>query len=231
MEILPKRIYEILKDKGISSIYSANSVITSCSFLRNRCLMSHASLAKAGLFHNSQISGKLGHKYGIWNDIFTESLDIHNHSGSINHLGPVLFELDIEIVKNSYSGKVWVTKSNPCKWETNINHERRWFVSASDLDNYFSEGNTDFMIVFRHCGGKLPIQGHLNKIVIDDPKLETDEYQIDYFSMAYGAIKLAMTEGNIEAPIEKRGCRSDCGCLGDYKSKITDPEKMYSPCL
>jgi hypothetical protein len=193
--------------------------------------MSNASLEKFGLFHNSKIPGKLGHNYGIWNDIFTESLDIHNHSGNINHLGPVLLELDIEIVKNSYSGKVWVTKSNPSKWETNINHERRWFVSANDLDNYFTEGNTDFMVVFRHCGGKLPIQGHLNKIVIDDPKLETDEYQVDYFSMAYGALKLAMTEGNIEAPIVKRSCNSECGCLDDYMNGIPGPDKMFTPSL
>lgn len=46
MEILPKRIYEIRKEKGISSILHANSVENACLFLRNRCLMSRETIEK-----------------------------------------------------------------------------------------------------------------------------------------------------------------------------------------
>jgi len=231
MEILPKRIYETLKDKGVSSIYHANSVITSCHFLRNRYLMSHDAVARLGLVQKSLLSDQIGKNYGIWNDIFTDSVDIHSQHDNVNIHGPVLFELDIEIIKNTYTGKVWVTKSNPSDWEANTNHERRWFVSANDLDHYFTHGNSNHMAIFRHCGGKLPIHNHLKRIILDDPQLQTDTYQIDYFSMAYGAIKLAMTEGGIDAPIEKRTCKSGCSCLQNYRDSFTDAEKLFSPSL
>ena len=229
MEILPKRIYETLKDKGISSLYHPNSVMAACNFLRNRCIMSPGSTDKLGLFQTSLIPSQVGKNHGIWNDIFTDSADLHKQRGHANSHGPVLFELDIEIIKQTYAGKAWVTKSNPGKWETNTKHDRRWFVSANDLENYFSHGDSDYMVIFRHCGGKLPIHGHLKKIILDDPRLKTDTYQIDYFSMAYGAITLAMTEGALVAPVEKRTCHPDCGCLNDYMEGRVEAEKMFSP--
>ena len=54
MEILPKRIHEILKEKGVSSLYHANSVMASCAMLRNRCLLSPGSADKLGLYHSAQ---------------------------------------------------------------------------------------------------------------------------------------------------------------------------------
>ena len=229
MEILSKRIYEILKDKGVTSIYHANSVMASCNFLRNRCLMSQGSVDKLGLFQTSRVSGQVGRNYGIWDDVFTDSVDIHELAGNANGRGPVLFELDIEIIRNSYTGKVWITKSNPTEWETQTHHERRWFISANDLDHYFTCDNADHMTVFRHCGGKLPLQNHLRKIIIDDPGLRTRTDQVDCFSMAYGAIRLAMAEGGIEVPVEKRSCGDDCGCRDDYLNGTVDAERMFSP--
>jgi hypothetical protein len=231
MEILSKRIYEVLKDKGVASIYHANSVVTSCNFLRNRCLMSHGAVDKLGLAQMSRISGQAEKSYGVWDDVFTDSVDIHKLEGGVNSQGPVLFELDIEIIRNTYTGKVWVTKSNPREWEAETKHERRWFISANDLDHYFTLGNSDHMPVFRHCGGKLPLQNHLKRIILDDPKLTIDDRQIDCFSMAYGAIALAMSEGGLQVPIEKRECDADCGCRHGYKSGVVDAEKMFSPRL
>jgi hypothetical protein len=229
MEILSKRIYEILKDKGVTSIYHANSVMSACSFLQNRCLLSRGSMDKSGLLQTSQISAKTGRNYGIWDDVFTDSVDIHRLAGSANTQGPVLFELDVEIIRQTYTGKVWVTKSNPAEWETLTHHERRWFVSAVDLDHYFARDNADHMTVFRHCGGKLPIHNHLKKIVLDDPELKTQTDQIDCFSMAYGAIRLAMSDGGFDVPVEKRVCDAACGCRDDYLNCSVDAERMFSP--
>jgi hypothetical protein len=156
--------------------------------------------------------------YSIRNDIFADSVDIHEQANSAHNHGPVLFELDIEIIKNTYTGKIWVTKSNPMKWNANTHQERKWFVSAHDLEDNFSYGSFDHMIVFRHCGGKLPILGYLNKIILDDPKLQTDKDQIDYFSMAFGALTLAMKQGAFDIPIEKRVCNQGCRCLDNYKN-------------
>lgn len=226
MEILSKKIYEVLKSKGVSSIAHANSVRTSCEFLRNRCLMSREIINKLGTLTSSSTPDHISNNYSILNDIFTDSVDLHSHANRAHTQGPVVLELDIEIIKNTYTGKIWITKSNPMKWETNSNHERRWFVSANDLEDNFSYGSLEHMVVFRHCGGKLPIHGYLNKVIIDDPKLKTESNQIDYFSMAYGALKLAMREGGFDIPIEKRVCNVGCSCLDNYKNGNTD-EMFY----
>jgi hypothetical protein len=47
--------------------------------------------------------------------------------------------------------------------------------------------------------------------------------------MAYGALTLAMTEGGIKVPIEKRECEADCSCVGDYQTGVVDPVKMFRP--
>ncbi|MEW8470256.1 MAG: hypothetical protein AB2637_17095 [Candidatus Thiodiazotropha sp.] len=228
MEILPKRICEILKDKGVSSILHANSVENSCLFLRNRCLMSRDSIEKLVTQKRPRKANHGTSNYSILNDIFTDTVDIHEQANSVHNHGPVLLELDIEIVNNTYTGKVWISKSNPMKWDANTHHERKWFVSAHDLEDNFRYGSFDHMVVFRHCAGKLPILGYLNRIVLDDPRLRTDRYQVDYFSMAFGALKLAMKEGGFDAPIEKRECTQDCSCLDNYKSRNVDPEIMFS---
>lgn len=227
MEILPKRIYEILKDKGVSSIVHANSVRTSCEFLRNRCLMSLEAVDKLSTHAKPVKTDQAGGNYSIWNDIFADTVDIHQHSNRAHEDGPVLLELDIEIIKNTYTGKVWVTKSNPAKWQANLSHERRWFISANDLEDNFSYGSFEHMIAFRHCAGKVPILGHLKRIVLDDPRLQTSSQQVDYFSMAFGALQLAMREGGFDVPIEKRACSNGCGCLDNYKSRAVDTDRMF----
>jgi hypothetical protein len=228
MEIVSKRVYEILRDKGVSSIYHASSVMAACNMLRNRCLLSPGSADKLGLFHSAQTSALLGRNFGIWDDVFTDTVDLHELTGEPNLRGPVLFKLDIEIIRNTVNGKAWVTKSNPAGWAVNTPHARRWFTSANDLDHYFDLGNADYMTLFRHCGGRLPLLNHLEQLIVDDPRLRIDG-EIDCFSMAYGALKLAMSEGGTEAPIVRRTCDSDSGWRSHERIEMAETAQMFSP--
>lgn len=228
MEVLPKRIHEILKVKGVTSILHANSVENSCLFLKNRCLMSREIIEKSSAQTTPSKPDHSVKNYSILNDIFADTVDIHEHANSVHNHGPVLFELDLEIIKNTYTGKVWVTKSNPMQWDANTHQERKWFVSANDLEDNFSSASFNHMIAFRHCGGKLPIQGYLNRIILDDPRLHTDRYQIDYFSMAFGALTLAAKQGGFDVPIVKRTCNQGCDCLQSYKERIMESDKMFT---
>ena len=79
------------------------------------------------------------------------------------------------------------------------------------------KGRFDQMIVFRHSGGELPIDKYLKEVILDDPRLSAGRSRVDYYSMAYGALKLAMTEGQLDVPISKRTCRNSCRCLDNYK--------------
>ena len=228
MEIPSKVVYEILLSKGINRIYHANSVITSCQFLRNGSLLSRGTVDRKQMFQTPQKSDKADRGYGIWFDLFVDSVDIHARARRANAYGPVLFVLNSEIIKKAYTGKVWVTKINPTKWAGKT-HEQRWFMSAKDLEDNFVLGRFDQMIVFRHSGGELPICDYLEKIILDDPQLESPRGNIDYFSMAYGALKLAMTEGRMNVKINKRECSTDCSCITDYEGDTDRSMAMFIP--
>jgi hypothetical protein len=227
MELSSKKVYQILKSNGVEQVHHANSVVTSCQFLRTGALLSRGSVIRNGLLQTPQKSDSIDKKHGIWFDVFTDSVDIHERTNSINLYGPVLFILDIDLLEEVDSGKVWVTKLNPTKWNGKGN-DKRWFTSTSDLAENFVKGRFDQMIVFRNCGGELQIRECLKQIILDDPQRETKPSKIDYYSMAYGALRLAMTEGKINVPIVKRKCLSYCSCLESYNNDAERTKLMYS---
>jgi hypothetical protein len=228
MEISARKVHDILKSKGVTHIHHANSVITSCQFLRYGALLSRGTIERRRLYQTSQGSDKEDQKFGLWFDVFTDSVDIHDRAKRANVYGPVLFVLSVELIAKSYIGKVWVTKLNPTKWEGRT-HEDRWFTSADDLKENFVKGRFDQMIVFRHSGGELPIKKYLQSVVLDDPHLVSSKSAINYYSMAYGALKLSMTEGDIHVPIVKRECAKGCTCTSQYKSNKEKARTMYVP--
>ena len=180
-----------------------------------------------GLSQTPQNSDKLDKRYSIWFDVFTDSVDIHRRARSENHYGPVLFVLDLRLIEQVYTGRVWVTKRNPTKWRGKARRER-WFQSVEDLNNNFSYGSFDHMIVFRHCGGELPFRAFLKEIILDDPGMKTDK-GADLFSVAYGALRLAMTDSKFDIPIRKRKCASGCRCKRNYRRTARTTYERFVP--
>ena len=85
------------------------------------------------------------------------------------------------------------------------------------------------MLVFRNCGGELPITKCLREIILDDPKLKADTKNIDSFSMAFGALRYATREGGIgDIPINKRQCADNCSCVDEYNSNLKRTATMFS---
>jgi hypothetical protein len=227
MELSSKKVYQILKENGIKQVHHANSVVTSCQFLRKGALISRGSAVRNGLLQTPQTSDEIDKEHGVWFDIFTDSVDIHERAKKVNFYGPVLFVLDVEKLESVDSGKVWVTKLNPTKWNGK-EYDERWFTSTTDLEENFIKGHFDQMIVFRNCGGELSIKDCLVKIILDDPQQQTPKDKIDFYSMAYGALRLAMSEGKINVPISKRNCSSECKCVSSYQNDLVHTKLMYS---
>ena len=191
MQISSKTVYQVLADNGITEIHHANSVLTACQFLRAGSLLSRGSIERREMFQTAQTSDAIDQQYSVWFDVFADSVDIHDRARKANAYGPALFVLDSAIIKESYTGGVWVTKKNPTKWE-GAKHEERWFTSSKDLRENFVKGRFDQMIVFRHSGGELPFENYLKEILLDDPEYKTPG-RIDLFSMAKGALILAIS--------------------------------------
>lgn len=227
MEIPAVDVLEVLKKKKVTSIHHANSVITACQFLRSNSLLSRGNADRMNLYQTPQKTDDIDKEHGIWFDVFTDSVDIHNRAQRANAYGPVLFVLDSNLIQTAHVGKVWVTKLNPTKW-AGKSHAQRWFTSASDLSANFEKGSFDQMIVFRHCGGALPFGENLQKIVLDDPDIKTLG-RIDYYSMAYGALTYAAAEGRMVTKIEKRNCTEECACVANYKNNSNGAREMFFP--
>ena len=139
MELSSSKVYEILKGMGINKVYHANSVITACQFLRQGALLSRGSIERRGLIQTAQISDDIDKEIGVWFDVFTDSVDIHERIKNVNKYGPVLFVLDVTSLIAVDSSMVWITKTNPIKWKKK-NFDERWFTSTDDLSANFVEG-------------------------------------------------------------------------------------------
>lgn len=214
-----KTIFEILLAKGVERLYHANSVITSCQFLRHGSLMSRGVVERKGLPQTKQASDKIDKNHNIWFDVFADSVDIHERASQANVYGPVLFVLDFKRVLETFVGNLRITKLNPTKWNGK-NFSECWFTSINDLDKNFIKGRFDQMFVFRNCGGELMIKDNLKLIIVDDPIMKSTKSNIDYFSMAFGALRVSMIDGGLDVPMQKRSCKEGCKCQEKYKEDI-----------
>jgi hypothetical protein len=174
-----------------------------------------------------QNSDDLDRRYSIWFDVFVDTVDIHHRAKRANAYGPVTFVLDAELIKKANTGRVWVTKLNPTKWAGKTD-EQRWVQGKQDLQDNLIKGQFDQMLVFRHCGGELPFHKFLKEIILDDPKMKSTE-SIDLYSMAVGALRLAMAESNIDLPITRRVCAPGCSCVGEYDNDRNRLFMMFDP--
>lgn len=214
MHIPSKHVYEALEDAGVNVLNHANSVVTACQFLRAKSLLSRGDIERRGLRQTKQSSDEGDKRNSVWFDVFTDSVDIHSRAKRANVYGPVLFELDAQIISETYTGRVWVTKLNPTKWAGKTEVER-WFQGKEDLAANFVRGQFDQMVVFRHCGGELPFRKYLTRIVLDDPKKKGPD-GVDLFSSAHGALTLAMSDSGLKVPIVRRDCVATCTCIREY---------------
>jgi len=228
MDLPSSSVIDILEARGVTEIYHANSVLTSTQFLRNHSLLSRGTIERRKLFQTEQKSDGDDKKYSLWFDVFTDTVDIHQRTKTANLYGPVLFVLGVDKIKAMYKGRLWITKLNPVHWAGKSENER-WFRSIEELDEHFSVGTFNQMIVFRHSGGELPINTCLTKIILDDPGLVLkNKSQFNIASMAYGALKISMKEGNVSVPIKIRDCNRDCKCREKFEDKDF-VKKMFFP--
>ena len=227
MHIPSLHVYEVLSQKGVVELHHANSVATACQFIRSRSLLSRGTVERLGVAQTPQESDDADQRYSIWFDVFLDSVDIHKRASRANVYGPVLFVFDITIIHNNGTGRIWVTKENPTKWAKKADKDR-WFQGKGDLEENFVKGRFDQMIVLRHCGGELPFGKRLKKIVLDDPKRQTNE-DIDFYSMAVGALRLAMQEAGVDVPIERRQCGDHCKCEEYWGENNERLSGMFDP--
>ena len=227
MELNAIQTYEMLKSCGVDYLHHANSVQTSCSFLRSGFIMSRGIVERRGLRQTPQNSDIIDRQYGIWFDVFSDSVDIHDRAQRRNLYGPVLFKIKLEILVSQNMPPVWITKKNPTKWINGEPISNRWYTSIDELRALFIKGQFDQMIVFRHIGGLLPIAGYVEDLILDDPN--HNYYGLNFYDLSAGALFGAAMESGIFIRISKRQCSLQCRCRAEYAADSNIVIKYFFP--
>ncbi len=211
-------VYQVLKKKYISNLHHANTVSTSCSFLKLRSLVSRGYVTDLGFPQTPQGSDEIDKKYELWYDVFLDTVDIHERAHQPNEYGPVLFVVPTEILNKLPVGtEVLITKANPIYWGQ-ISPDDRFFSSIEELTRDLVKGEFAQMIVIRTQKGILPFSTGQTKIILDDPQCNFSNGIKAYDHATKQIQPLAQT---LSIPINKRNCLDSCRCFGKYKAMST----------
>ncbi len=213
------RILQILLNKGVDTFFHANTVRTSCTFLADGHLLSRQNAVGRGLAQTTQGSDDKDQKFGVFDDIFLDGVDIHERGGkrrAPNEYGPVLFMLDIRSVLTDplVQGALRITRDNPYYWTQDQTDAQRYFTSAEEFDQSYRRGDFFRMLTFRISGGRLPLAAHLRQIRLDDPRIPNNSS--GEFDAAYAALQEAAARSRTDVRIERRQCQEGCVCLQNY---------------
>ena len=224
MELPSKEVVALMREKGVEYLYHANTVRTACTFFRTGHLLARGSAHERELDQTSQSSDRLDRKLGIWYDLFFDSCDIHERSGSYNKYGPILLCFDLALLEQDWAPSIWVTKDNPIRWSAATPSSERWFTSMEELASRYDRFAFRQHAVLRNVGGSVRALPYLKKIVIDNPQRKRPNVaSIDMFSEAIGALNNALRAGKLHGKgiaIHNRTCV--CGCVQGYVDMPND---------
>ncbi len=214
-------VHQVLAQHGIAHLHHANTVTTSCAFLRLKGLASRKRVEDAGLPQTAQFTDPVDKKYGIYNDIFTDGVDIHKRAGrkkGPNQYGPVLFRLPVAVLLNLPAGaEVMVARLNPSKWSPMDAPDARFFQDEEQLRTGYKKGEFDQHIIIRTPTGILPFSDQPVDILVDDPQLSLPDGTNAHVA-ASNRLKAAAVAGGVEIRWTTRECGPGCVCLEKYRT-------------
>lgn len=216
----PADVFRVLKGIGVQNLHHANTVSTSCTFLEHGALLSRGCVERHGLSQTAQASDEIDKKFGIWDRVFVDHVDIHFRGGRVkgpNQYGPVLFVLDLNVLLGLPAGSdVLVAKMNPIHWRNGQVDSDRWFLTPEELARNINYGDFEKMIVIQSADGRVKFPSTQISIALDDSKRMFSSGQ-DAYANAAERLRRSAKAGGIEVVIDKHACKPDCKCIQKYQ--------------
>ncbi|MFD5020221.1 hypothetical protein ACFWMP_15065 [Paenibacillus sp. NPDC058367] len=224
MELDPIEIMEILKEKGITHLYHANTVQTASSFIKAGGLFSRGAMEDAEYLQTPQSSDELDKQFNVWYDIFLDSSDLHSLFNRQNHYGPVLFKFDVEILSQEGLPPLWVTTTNPIYWDENSKEEERYFQSTQEVNEGYTDTSYRQMITLRNTSSPLLFEPYLEEIILDNPGVRIGDVILK--KKASEALAEVIAENDYILKNVKKRMRkcSNCWCKENYLRQRTASE-------
>jgi hypothetical protein len=225
-------VLSVLKSKGVSWLYHANTVGTACSFLAAGGLLSREAVETKGLKQSPQYTDGDDKRFGVWNDIWLDGVDIHSRTGKRNLYGPILFCYDVSFLTGRNLPPVRITKTHPEKWSGKTD-EGKYFLSVEEIAKHYNPKTFDHSITLHNTLDPLSFDA-LKEVVVDDPKRLIDGKNV--FDLAVAALRsAAMKSGNSGFALRQRHQKSTamavgCKCDEQYR-KMTeaDLKRIFLP--
>lgn len=124
-----------------------------------------------------QYTDCLDKQFNIFYDIFFDSVEIQKITG-VSYYGSVMFVYSIDVLDTLEEGHIRITKSNPEKWSSGLDINKRYFMNIDELSTGFVKGNFGQHITLTDQRVPLPFE-YLTKVVLSDPKQKDNSiYQI-----------------------------------------------------
>ncbi|MBO5089769.1 MAG: hypothetical protein J6C27_02510 [Clostridia bacterium] len=200
-----------LINSGVDKLYHVNTVVTSLSFINQGGLLSRQTAEIMGVPQTPQSSDDIDREFGIYNDIFFDSVDIHDRAKRPNDYGPVMFVYSVDVLDTLTEYDICITRDNPIYWEDGMQDNEKYFSSEQEILFGFSKGDFNKHITVRNISVPLPFN-YLEEIVIDDPGME----HIELLNKAKESIESSLNIIGIRVPVNVRKCSLNCSCLSKY---------------
>lgn len=226
MELRANHVLEVLRSKGVEELHHANTVVNASTYLRKGKLLARGVADEQELIQSGQQTDQDDVRYGLWYDIFLDTVDIHDRKNGRNYYGPVLFSFDVEVLSEEWLATLWITRENPQNWTEDDDHRDRWFVSIEDVQQNFRPTDFGSSIVLRSIGGKLRIKDYITRITVYVPERGMRSFRLlDY---TIGALHASCAPTDLFPDIHIRECPEGCDCKSEYSRMRDDTiEKFF----
>ncbi|ASU35838.1 hypothetical protein MuYL_3953 [Mucilaginibacter xinganensis] len=148
---------------------------TSITFIRNNALLTRKFVEDNNLPQTVQNSDPIDKEYGLWDDIFLDGLDLHQHFNRNSPYGPIMFKIDLKILTLPDFQNVYITKDNPTNWRSKPNWDDRYYKNieefAKDYRNSGRVRDGQIMFTFKNCSDKIKLNKFCREIIVDNPHI------------------------------------------------------------
>lgn len=200
-------LVELLRQYGKNSIFHANTVATSLSFLRNGGLLSRQYVEDdpATCCQTLQKTDTTDKQFGVYNDIFFDVENIWEIKTTCFY-GPVVFQYDTRVLLGQ--NNLAVSRSNPAYWR-NVPEDQRYFPDVASIRKekglFLFAPWPEYEHIMLRRQGRLDFVGALEKVILYMPPAGADETFLDERNRPSLAYKdLAAECGKREISLEVR---------------------------
>lgn len=222
MKLNNKELYDFFKEIKIQVLYHANTVKTSMTYFEQKGLLSRGAVEDKGLIQTKQSSDSVDKILNVWNDVFIDTTDLHSYFGRQNYYGPVLFELNIDLLLNE-DYEIWITKNNPIYWNADTTDENRYFISVAELREKWGDYDRQKKMITIRNNSTPILFDYVRRVVVDDPRV-TIPVDRHVFNETVDNIKSTIKNDHIlKGKFLTREC-SNCWCRGNYLDQVNVTE-------